>query len=156
MIGSATTTTLPGAGCPSTGKVAATVTLVPAADGSTASSFSGIKVSLSYPPTVSLPGSGSLPVGDPNDPATREVLLDAALYNGLVIFNDTNTALITTLALSSPEALSAPLAFEQVRFDCTPGMPIGAFGCTVPDEADQLGAVIPANQRPACQVTVTP
>ena len=156
MIGSATTTTLPGAGCPSTGKVAATVTLVPAADGSTASSFSGIKVSLGYPPTVSLPGSGSLPVGDPNDPATREVLLDAALYNGLVIFNDTNTALITTLALSSPETLSAPLAFEQARFDCTPGTPIGAFGCTVPDEADQLGAVIPPNQRPGCQVTVTP
>jgi hypothetical protein len=153
-----TSTTLPPFPCPQAALVQATVTLVPAADGSTRSSFAGIKVSLGYPANVSLPGSGVLPVGDPGDPATRELLLDPALYQGVIVFNDTDTALVTTIALTSAEALSGPLAFEGVRFDCSPGDQVapGAFGCSVTDESDQLGVVIPPEQRPACEMVVGP
>src|SRR5262249_35152014 len=108
--------------CPQAAIVKATATLVPATDGSTASPFAGIKVNLAYPAGVSLPGKGALPIGDPADPATREVLLDAALYAGLVVFADTDAALVTTLALTTPEPLSGPLAFEQARFDCVPSV----------------------------------
>src|SRR5262249_6707138 len=127
-------------------------------DGSTVSPFAGIKVNLGYPAGVSLPGMGALPVGDPANPATREVLLDAPLYAGLVIFADTDAALVTTLALTTPEPLPGPLAFEQARFDCVPGVAVelAGFSCAVVDEADQLGAVIPPSQRPACQVVVSP
>jgi len=144
--------------CPQAAIVKATATLVPATDGSTASPFAGIKVNLAYPAGVSLPGKGALPIGDPADPATREVLLDAALYAGLVVFADTDAALVTTLALTTPEPLSGPLAFEQARFDCVPSVAVdlAGFSCAVVDEADQLGAVIPPSQRPACQVVVSP
>jgi hypothetical protein len=155
-----TSTTLAGVVCPRSGILSATVTLVPAADGSTASPVAGFKVNLAYPMGVSLPGSGVLPVNDPTDPATRELLLDLALYDGLVVFFDTDTMLVTTVAAAAgrPVTLSGPYAFEEARFDCTPGAVVvpAAFACAVVDESDPLGQVIPPNERPSCRVTVSP
>jgi hypothetical protein len=113
-------------------------------------------VSLAYPSAVSLPGSGALPVNDPTDPTTREVLLDLNLYNGFVFFFDNDTALVTTVA--APISLASPYPFERARFDCVNGAQIApdAFSCSVVDESDSLGGVIPANQFPGCELTVTP
>ena len=155
-----TSTTLAGVVCPRSGILSATVTLVPAADGSTASPVAGFKVNLAYPAVVSLPGSGVLPVNDPTDPATRELLLDLSLYDGLVVFFDTDTMLVTTVAAAAgrPVTLSGSYGFEEARFDCTPGAVVapGAFTCAVVDESDPLGQVIPPNERPSCRVTVSP
>lgn len=101
-----------------------------------------------------------LPVNDPTDPTTRELLLDLALYNGLVLFVDTDTMLVTTAvaASGSPVMLSGPYGFEEARFDCTPGAAVApaGFACAVVDESDPLGQVIPPEERPSCQVTVSP
>ena len=117
-------------------------------------------MTLAYPAGVSLPGSGVLPVNDPTDPATRELLLDVALYNGLIIFFDTDMMLVTTVAAppGHPVTLNGPYGFEEARFDCSPGTAVAAdgFACAVVDEADPLGGVIPPEERPSCQVTVSP
>jgi hypothetical protein len=154
-----TTTTLPPVVCPASGLIGATVTLVPASDGSTRASFSGIKVTLAYPGTVSLPGSGILPVNDPSDPTTRELLLDPELYNGLILFNDTDTTLVTSVVVTSASvSVTGPLPFELARFSCTAGNALapGGFAATVSDESDALGNVIPIAQRPAAHVTLSP
>jgi cysteine-rich repeat protein len=144
--------------CPPTGAVQATLSLVPAKDGSTAAEFAGIQVILGYPTGVGIPGSGALPVGDPTDPATRIVLLDQDLYTGLIVFKDSDTALVTTVATSSPVRMGvAPLPFERVTFDCTSGARFtpSQFPCSVTDESGKLGNTIPAEQRPACAVALT-
>jgi len=154
---STTTTTQPSTlECPASKLVDATVTLVPALDGSTHSPVAGITVQLAYPASVSLPGTGSLPINDPSDPTTREALLDLNLYNGFVIFVDTDTALRTSVAVSSPFPLAVPYGFERARFDCTTGTVLdqSAFTCTVTDESDSLGGVIGPAARPACAVTL--
>src|SRR5579875_1449524 len=128
--------------CPPTGAVQATLSLVPAKDGSTAAEFAGIQVIL----------------GDPTDPATRIVLLDQDLYTGLIVFKDSDTALVTTVATSSPVRMGvAPLPFERVTFDCTSGARFtpSQFPCSVTDESGKLGNTIPAEQRPACAVALT-
>ena len=77
-----------------------------------------------------------------------------------MIFNDTGTVLVTTAAPDShnPVSFTGPYPFERARFDCTSGTPVSPsdFTCSVVDESDPLGSVIPPSQRPACQVTVTP
>src|SRR5262249_14098094 len=130
--------------CPPAGLLDVVLTLVPNKDGSTAQNIAGMQVQLAYPTGVSLPGSGSLPVGDPSDPATRVVLLGDALYNGLVVFNDTDTFLKTTLALSAPLQFIDPVPFERARFDCTAATAFSPtdFGCTILEEADALGGTI--------------
>jgi len=152
---STTTTTLPTLDCPASGLVDATVTLVPALDGSTHTPVGGATIELDYPANVSLPGMGQLPVNDPSDPATREALLDLNLYNGFVIFVDTNVALRTSVA-GAPFALVAPYGFERARFDCASGTVLtrSTFTCAATDESDTLGGVIPPSQRPACVVTL--
>jgi hypothetical protein len=154
---STTTTTQPSTlECPASKLVDATATLVPALDGSTHSPVAGITVQLAYPTSVSLPGTGSLPINDPSDPTTREALLDLNLYNGFVIFVDTDTALRTSVAVSSPFSLAVPYGFVRARFDCTAGALLdrGAFTCAVTDESDSLGGTIGPPARPACTVTL--
>lgn len=156
-----TTTTLAGGvACPANGIIRVVATLVPASDGSTAPTIGGLKVSLTYPPSVGLPGTGSLPVNDPTDPTTRELLLDFALYNGLVLFVDNDAVLVTTVATAAqtPIQLVGPYPFEEARFTCSVGTIIApdAFACSVIDESNPLGSVIPPDQRPACSLAVTP
>jgi hypothetical protein len=150
-----TTTTLPTLDCPASALVDATVTLVPALDGSTHTPVGGATIELDYPANVSLPGMGQLPVNDPSDPSTREALLDLNLYNGFVIFVDTNAALRTSVA-GVPFALAVPYGFERARFDCASGTVLtrSTFTCVVADESDSLGGVIPPSQRPACVATL--
>ena len=64
--------------CPSAGTVDLTVTLVPNQD-TFSSPVASIKVDVSYSATESLPGSGLLDVGDPNDPSTLVALLGQCL-----------------------------------------------------------------------------
>lgn len=111
---------------------------------------------LAYPATVTLPGSGSLPVNDPTDATTREALLDLNLYNGFVFFFDSDAAFDASVA-GIPIPLGSPYGFERVRFDCAEGTAIdpSAFACTVVDESDTLGGVVPASLRPGCVFTVT-
>ncbi len=152
---STTSTSLPTLDCPASALVDATVTLVPALDGSTHTPVGGATIELDYPANVSLPGMGQLPVNDPSDPATREVLLDMNLYSGFVIFFDTNAALRTSVA-GSPFALVTPYPFERARFDCTSGTVLtrSAFTCAVTDESDTLGGGVSPALRPACVVTL--
>ena len=133
------------------------MTLVPALDGSTHSPVGGAKVELDYPATVSLPGTGALPVNDPADPATREAMLDINLYNGFVFFFDTDTALQTSVA-GQPFSLGAPYPFERARFDCATGATLvpSAFTCAVTDESDTLGGGVAPAARPACSVMIAP
>jgi hypothetical protein len=141
--------------CPASKLVDATVTLVPALDGTTHSPVGGAKVELDYPATVSLPGTGALPVNDPTDPTTRESMLDFNLYNGFVFFFDTDTALQTSVA-GQPFSLGAPYPFERARFDCATGAMIvpSAFTCAVTDESDTLGGAVAPSARPACAVAI--
>jgi cysteine-rich repeat protein len=131
--------------CPTTGGVRVMMTLVPNKDGSTQPNITGLKVELAYPSDTSLPGSGVLPVDDPSDPATRIVLLDQSLYAGLIIFNDTDTSLLTTIAPPSAIVLAHSYPFERVTFDCSSGAVLRPtdFACTVPDESGPLGVVVP-------------
>jgi cysteine-rich repeat protein len=144
--------------CPPAGLLDMVLTLVPSKDGSTAQNVAGMKLQATYPTSVSIPGSGPLPVGDPSDPATRVVLLSDAFYNGLVVFNDTDAALQTTLALSAPLQLQESVPLERARFDCTPATKFTPtdFVCTILQEADALGAKIEQSAFPACQVQVMP
>jgi cysteine-rich repeat protein len=141
--------------CSGSGQIQATLTLVPAKDGSTDSQFAGIQTTLGYPSGASIPGSGSLPVGDPENPATRIVLLAPDLYRGLIAFTDTDTALVTIAAASAVVQLgNAPLPFERVTFDCAAGATFtpSEFPCSVTDESGPLGNEIGPGQRPACIV----
>jgi len=132
------------------------VTLVPALNGSTFSPVGGAKVELDYPASVSLPGSGSLPTNDPTDPTTREALIDFSLYNGFVLFFDTDSSLQTSVA-GVPFGLGAPYGFERARFDCAMGTALvpSAFTCAVTDESDTLGGGVSVAQRPACTVVLS-
>jgi hypothetical protein len=111
---------------------------------------------LSYPTSVVLPGSGSLPVNDPTDPTTREALIDFNLYNGFVIFFDSDTALDTSVA-GVPIPLGTTYPFVRGRFDCAVGTQVApsGFACAVVDESDPLGGMINTDRRPACTVSVT-
>jgi cysteine-rich repeat protein len=62
--------------CAPSGRIALVATLVPKKDHSTFSAPKGLTLSLGYPSGLSLPGSGSLPIDDPSDPAAHIVLLD--------------------------------------------------------------------------------
>jgi hypothetical protein len=150
-----TSTSLPTLDCPSSRLVDAIVTLVPALDGSTHSPVGGATVELDYPANASLPGSGQLAVNDPSDPTTREAMLDFNLYNGFVLFFDTDTALKTSVA-GVPFSLGGPYPFVRARFDCTTGSVLtrAAFTCLVTDESDTLGGTIAPGQRPACAVVL--
>ena len=64
--------------CPTTGTVDLTVTLVPNQD-TFSSPVASIKVDVSYSQTASLPGSGLLDIGDPNDPSTLVAFLGVCL-----------------------------------------------------------------------------
>src|SRR5262249_17939291 len=134
---SSTTTTNPAVTCPANMLIDATATLVPASNGSTETPAGGIKVHLSYPASVVLPGSGDLPVNDPTDPTTREALIDFNLYNGFVDFFDSDTALDTSIAgVQIP--LGATYPFVRARFDCAAGTQVlpSAFACAVTEESD--------------------
>ena len=142
-------------------------TLVPDQNTFSSAALGGIEVDISYPATVSMPGSGILPVGDPTDPATLIALLSTTpmnddLYDGLVTFFDSDTAAPLTLETlltfnqTANVILSQALPFERARFSCTPGTALSAasFTCTVSSEEDRLGRVIPTDQRPPCVLTL--
>jgi hypothetical protein len=133
-------------------------TLVPKKDHSTFTDPKGLTLTLGYPSGLSLPGSGSLPVDDPSDPAAHIVLFDPDLYSGLVIFNDSDTILKTAVAATDTFSLSNAFPFERVSFDCTPGelFNAGQFSCTVTDESDKLGGIIDAPRRPDCSAALAP
>ena len=142
-------------------------TLVPNNNTFSSNLVQGIEVDLAYPATVSMPGTGFLPVNDPADPTTLIVLLSAStdptginLYDGSATFFDADTStpakLQIVLALNPTANLifSQPVPFERARFTCTAGMTVSAddFTCTVPSEADLLGRAIPPDQRPPCTI----
>jgi hypothetical protein len=132
------------------------VTFVPKPDGSTASEAAGFKLELAYPSGLVMPGSGQLPA-DPTDPATRVLLLDTDLYNGLVSVSDSDTALTTIVATSAPFSQSTELPLEQATFDCTAGDVFTAaqLTCTVDEESNKLGGAIDPSQFPGCTVSLS-
>lgn len=144
--------------CSPSGALTAAVTLIPQKDGSTPP-FAGLQVTLGYPKGLSFPGSGALSVDDPADPATRIALFDLNLYQGLVFFFDTDVpvppnslaAILATVAASSETPISAPVAFERVRFDCTPGVLFSPaqMDCEVTDYSNKLGTVT-STKWPTC------
>ena len=142
-------------------------TLVPGPNTFNSNVVLAIQVELGYPASVSMPGTGFLPVNDPADPTTLIALLSADfsgvginLYDGNTTFFDVDTAsplTLKTLLTLNPTAnliFNQMVPFERARFTCTPGAALGAasFPCTVTSEVDILSRTIPANQRPACSV----
>ena len=138
-------------------------TLVPNLNTFSSNLVQGLEVDVAYPSTVSMPGTGFLPVNDPTDPTTLIVLLSDTppgvnLYDGLTTFFDADTSSPTTLrtllTLNQTANLifSQAVPFERARFTCTPGvaLPATSFVCTVADEADLQGHDIPPVQRPDC------
>jgi hypothetical protein len=161
---------VPLAACPAGGLVDVITTLVPDQNTFSSAALGGIEVDVGYPASVSMPGSGILPVNDPTDPATLIVLLSTTpmnddLYDGLVSFFDSDSptapprALETLLTFNQTAnvILSQPLALERARFTCTPGAALSAtnFTCMVSSEEDRLGRVIPTDQRPACSIELS-
>ena len=143
-------------------------TLVPDQNTFSSAALGGIEVDVGYPSSVSMPGSGLLPVNDPTDPATLIALLSTTpmndnLYDGLVSFFDSDTApprtleTLLTLNQTANVILSQSLPFERARFSCTAGVALSAtdFTCTVSSEEDRLGRVIPTDQRPACSIELS-
>jgi cysteine-rich repeat protein len=145
--------------CSASGTIEATMTLVPAKDGSTIPDPKGITLTLGYASGLSIPGSGNLPVDDPTDPATRVALLDLDLYNGLVLFTDSDTVLTTNVASSTSFSQSTALPFERVIFDCAPNavFDAGQLQCGITEETDSLGAAIKpdSGRLPSCNVVLT-
>jgi hypothetical protein len=147
-------------------------TLVPDINTFSSGQVGGIEVDVSYPASVSMPGSQFLPVNDPSDPATLIVLLQSTpgfinLYDGLVTFFDVDSAapfvLRTVLTLAQPTPPSdpfganlifnsGPVPFERARFTCTPGAALSStsFTCTIPQEVNPLGGTVPPTARPPC------
>ncbi len=165
-----TTTTLPRQlNCPAGGQVDVVTTLVPNSQTFSSNDVQGIEVDLAYPATVSMPGTGFLPVNDPADPSTLIVLLSAStdpiginLYDGSATFFDADTSPSTTLRIIlslNPTAnliFSQPVPFERARFTCTAGTVISVddFTCTIASEVDLLARQIPPDQRPPCTISL--
>lgn len=127
----------------------------------------GLEVDLVYPNTVTMPGTGFLPVDDPTLPTTRVALLSYTppginLYDGLQSFFDVDTSLpgtlrtVLSLNVSANLIFSDPVPFERVLLDCTAGTPVvvGNFTCTLVSEVDSIGRSIPPDQRPACSMVL--
>ena len=125
----------------------------------------GIQVELTYPGTVSMPGTQFLPVNDPDDPTTLIVLLSRDpnginLYDGSQTFYDADSApplkLKTLLTLNDTANLifNQVVPFERARFTCTPTTVLSAssFPCVVTSEVDVTARPIPPDQRPDCNV----
>jgi hypothetical protein len=151
-----------GVNCPPSGTLDVTVTFSPN-DQTTQAPIAGIQISVQYPPAVSFPGSGFLPVGDPSDPATRIVLLGGGtnLYDQtLVTFFGSGSA-IETLVTAGQAFLKngfdhVDLPFERITFDCPAGNQVteADFPCTIDQLTNQLGSVIDPSQSPACEITL--
>jgi hypothetical protein len=130
----------------------------------------GMEVDIGYPASVSMPGTGFLPVNDPTDPATLIVFLSMTpgqdnLYDGTQTLFDADTtapfalkAALTFNPASPPSDPGANVIFNQVvpferaRFTCTAGtaLSVSAFSCTVSQEVNSIGGNVPMEQRPTC------
>jgi len=143
-------------------------TLVPGLNTFNSTVVLGLQVELTYPGTVSMPGTQFLPVNDPADPATLIALLNADpnginLYDGSQTFFDADTTSpfkLKTLLTLNPTAnliFNQTISFERARFTCTPGnaLSVSSFPCVVSSEVDVTSRPIPADQRPACSVTLS-
>jgi hypothetical protein len=145
-------------------------TLVPSPSTFNSNIILGIAVDVAYPSGTSMPGTGFLPVNDPADPTTLIALLSADLtgnginlYDGSPTFFDADTASpfeLKTLLTLNPTAnliFNQTVPFERARFTCTPGAALTAasFPCVITSEVDVLSRTIPADQRPACSVTLS-
>ena len=172
---STTTTTAPGlTSCPAGGQVDVVTTMVPDVNTFNSGPVGGMEVDIGYPASVSMPGSGFLPVNDPSDPATLIVFLSMTpgqnnLYDGSQTLFDADTAapflLKAALTFNPPLPPNDPGAnvvfnqvvpFERARFTCTPGTGISAanFTCTISQEVNALGGNVPPEQRPSCVLTL--
>src|SRR5262249_30210953 len=142
-------------------------TMVPDINTFNSGTVGGMEVDIGYPASVSMPGTGFLPVNDPADPATLIVFLSMTpgqnnLYDGSQTLFDADTGMAPFLLKAAltfnPPIMGDPganvifnqiLPFERARFTCTPGaaLPASAFSCTVSQEVNSLGAeVLPANR----------
>lgn len=138
-------------------------TLIPDINTFSSGTVGGMEVDIGYPATVSMPGTGQLPVNDPSDPTTLIALLSATsgqinLYDGLTNFFDNDTAqpfalrTLLTFNLTANVIFNQAVPFERARFTCTAGsaLSVAAFTCTVPQEVNSIGGVVPSEQRPPC------
>jgi hypothetical protein len=154
--------------CPAGGTVDVAMILVPTPTTFNSTVIEGIQVELTYPGTVSMPGTHFLPVNDPADPTTLIVLLSADpnginLYDGSQTFFDADTSSplkLKTLLTLNPTAnliFNQVVPFERARFTCTPGAALSAASlpCVVTSEVDVTSRPIPPDQRPACNVTLS-
>jgi len=163
---STTTTTLVSSIiCPSGGTVDVATILVPTPTTFNSTVIEGIQVDLTYPGTVSMPGTQLLPVNDPNDPTTLIVLLSRDpnginLYDGSQTFYDADSSapfklkILLTLNDTANLIFNQVVPFERARFTCTPSSALSAssFPCVVSSEVDVTARPIPADQRPNCTV----
>jgi len=143
--------------------------MVPDANTFSLGTVGGMEVDIGYPASVSMPGSGFLPVNDPTDPATLIVFLSMTpgmnnLYDGSQTLFDVDTMepfLMKAALTFNPPIMNDPGAnvifnqvvpFERARFTCTPGAALSAstFSCTVSQEVNSLGGDVPMDQRPLC------
>ena len=165
---STTTTTAPSiTSCAAGGQVDVIATLIPDIDTFSSGTVGGMEVDIGYPATVTMPGTGQLPVNDPSDPTTLIALLSATpgqinLYDGLTNFFDSDTAqpfvlrTLLTFNLTANVIFNQPVPFERARFTCTAGsaLSVANFTCTVPQEVNSIGGVVPPEQRPPCVLTL--
>ncbi len=153
--------------CPAGGTIDVSVTLVPNRDTFSSNLVGGMDVSICYTDPLSIPGSGILSVDDPNDPATRIVLLSSTpggvnLYDGLVTFADIDTTsptMLRTILALNPTAnviFSQPIPFERIRFDCPSGGQVteNDVPCRIATITDSLARPIQRESYPDCQVTL--
>src|SRR5262249_35272300 len=109
---STTTTLVSTITCPDAATVDVAMILVPTPTTFNSTVIEGIQVELTYPTTVSMPGSQFLPVNDPDDPATLIVLLSRDpnginLYDGSQTFYDDDAGsplVLKTLLTLNPSA----------------------------------------------------
>ena len=123
----------------------------------TAQQISGVTVDLSYPASLSIPGSGLAA-------SVRQRVMDLTGGVGLAQVADRDVngdgvddTLRTVYATTSPKTV--PFGpFELIHFDCPAGTLVRAHDllCTIPDASDSLGGTIDPASLPLCLVGVAP
>jgi hypothetical protein len=123
----------------------------------TALQISGVAVEVSYPPPLSIPGSGLAP-------SVRQRVMDLTGGIGLSQVADVDTngdgvdETVRT-AYATPATKIVPFGpFELIHFDCPAGSLVRAHDvpCTITDASDPLGDSIDPGGFPVCVVGVAP
>ncbi len=123
----------------------------------TAPQIAGVTVDVSYPTSLSIPGSGLAP-------SVRQRVTDLTGGAGVSFVADrdqnadgVDDTLRNAYATTAPKTV--PFGpFELIHFDCAAGTMVRAHDlpCAIPDASDPLGGTIDPTSVPLCRVGVAP